>query len=55
MNDILNHMWTYHAVHIIGCVGILFVLEQNYRMKKDVDKKKRFSYIKFNAHSAEEK
>jgi hypothetical protein len=45
--DLVSHIWTYHAVHIIGSLGLLAVLEANYSMKKDVDKRKRFGYIRF--------
>lgn len=51
----IEHLFVYHSVHIIGAIGILLVLEVNYSMKKDVDKRKRFGYIRFNSALAHNK
>jgi len=44
--ELINHIWTYHAVHVIGLIGIMFIIEINYRYKKKLANNKKLDYTK---------
>lgn len=43
--EMLQHLWTYHSIHIIGLLGVCLVLEYNSKRIKQHAKSEALKYI----------